>query len=166
PRSLHSFPTRRSSDLRVLHTPGHQSNHVCLLLEEDRLLFTGDHIMNGSTVVISPPDGDMHAYMKALERLREEPVDHILPAHGYVLGSPVAAIDALIAHRLGRERKVVAGLDKVGPEATIDKLLPVVYDDVPTALHPVAARSLRAHLDKLVIEGRARVCNEAWTALA
>ena len=154
------------STLRVLHTPGHQSNHVCLLLEEDRLLFTGDHIMNGSTVVISPPDGDMHAYMKALERLREEPVDYILPAHGHVLGSPVAAIDALIAHRLGRERKVLAGLDKVGPDATIDKLLPVVYDDVPIALHRVAARSLRAHLDKLVVDGRARVADETWTALA
>ncbi|MFA7505497.1 MAG: MBL fold metallo-hydrolase [Burkholderiaceae bacterium] len=154
------------STLRVLHTPGHQSNHVCLLLEEDRLLFTGDHIMNGSTVVISPPDGDMHAYMKALERLREEPVDYILPAHGHVLGAPVEAIDGLIAHRLGRERKVLAGLDKVGPGATIDKLLPVVYDDVPTALHPVAARSLRAHLDKLVVDGRARIANEAWTLVA
>lgn len=154
------------STLRVLHTPGHQSNHVCLLLEEDRLLFTGDHIMNGSTVVISPPDGDMHAYMLALERLREEPVDYILPAHGHVLGSPVQAIDALIRHRLGRERKVIAGLEKVGPDATIEKLLPVVYDDVPPTLHPVAARSLRAHLDKLVVDGRARVVNEAWTMVA
>lgn len=154
------------STLRVLHTPGHQSNHVCLLLEEDRLLFTGDHIMNGSTVVISPPDGDMHAYIKSLERLREEPFDYILPAHGYVLGSPVAAIDHLIRHRLGRERKVVAGLERLGPGATIERLLPVVYDDVPQSLHPVAARSLRAHLDKLVIDGRARVANESWTLVA
>ena len=154
------------STLRVLHTPGHQSNHVCLLLEEDRLLFTGDHIMNGSTVVISPPDGDMHAYIRSLERLREEPVDYILPAHGHVLGSPVTAIDQLIRHRLGRERKVIAGLQKVGPDATIERLLPVVYDDVPQSLHPVAARSLRAHLDKLVIDGRAKVVNEAWTLVA
>src|SRR5690606_17663226 len=109
---------------------------------------------------------DMHAYMKALERLREEPVSYILPAHGYVLGSPVEAIDGLIRHRLGRERKVLAGLDKVGPDATIDQLLPVVYDDVPATLHPVAARSLRAHLDKLVVDGRARVANEAWTIVA
>jgi recombination protein RecT len=154
------------STLRVLHTPGHQSNHVCLLLEEDRLLFTGDHIMNGSTVVISPPDGNMHAYIRSLERLREEPVDYILPAHGHVLGAPVAAIDQLIRHRLGRERKVIAGLERIGPGATIERLLPVVYDDVPQSLHPVAARSLRAHLDKLVIDGRAEVANDAWTLLA
>lgn len=151
------------STLRVLHTPGHQSNHICLLLEEDRLLFTGDHIMNGSTVVISPPDGNMHAYMKSLERLRKEPVDYILPAHGYVLGSPVAEIDALIEHRLGRERKVIAGLKKAGAGATIDRLLPLVYDDVPTTLYPMAARSLRAHLDKLVIDGRATMNDDAWT---
>ncbi len=141
-----------SETLRILHTPGHASNHVCLLLEADGLLFSGDHILNGSTTVIDHPDGNMLAYMKSLHRLRGEPLRYILPAHGYVLGAPMAQIDGLVRHRLKREAKVLAAVRQSGP-ASIDELVAIAYDDVPTSLHPVAKRSLTAHLVKLAEEG-------------
>jgi recombination protein RecT len=149
--------------LRTLHTPGHASNHLCFLLEEDRLLLSGDHINNGSTVVIDPPDGDMTDYLASLRSLLEEPIDFILPAHGHVLGFAREAIRHLIAHRLGRERKV---LDAVvaSPGATTDELLPRVYDDVHPVLHPVARRSLIAHLAKLAADGAVREQGERWSA--
>lgn len=152
--------------LRAIHTPGHASNHLCFLMEEDRLLLSGDHINNGQTVVINPPDGNMHAYMKALHELLEEPIDYILPAHGWVLGFAHQAIRQLIEHRLVRERKVLHGVRVRGP-ATIDELLPVVYDDVDPILYPVAARSLLAHLEKLVIDGMVgREYGDRWAATA
>lgn len=152
------------STLRVVHTPGHAANHLCLVLEEDRLLFSGDHVLNGSTTVVDPPDGDMHRYLHSLDRLTREPVDYILPAHGYVLGPAVPAMQRLIAHRLGREAKVVQALQRTGG-GSLDDLVPVAYDDVKPALHPVAKRSLRAHLDKLVVDGRARADGERWALL-
>lgn len=138
--------------LRVIHTPGHASNHLCFLQEEDRLLYSGDHINNGSTVVIDPPDGDMHAYLKSLRALLDEPIDYILPAHGWVLGFAHQSIRQLIEHRLGRERKVLDAVKAKGP-ATLKELLPLVYDDVDPLIHPVAARSLLAHLEKLALDG-------------
>lgn len=152
--------------LRVIHTPGHASNHLCFLLEEDQLLLSGDHINNGSTVVIDPPDGDMYAYMKSLHELLDEPFDFILPAHGWVIGSAHRAIRQLIAHRLQRESKVLDGVRAKGP-ATIDALLPVVYDDVDPIIYPVAARSLLAHLEKLAIDGKvSRESGERWAVAA
>jgi glyoxylase-like metal-dependent hydrolase (beta-lactamase superfamily II)/8-oxo-dGTP pyrophosphatase MutT (NUDIX family) len=141
--------------LRALHTPGHASNHLCYLLEETRMLFTGDHVMQGSTVVINPPDGDMRAYLASLGRLLEEEVAILAPGHGYLIGEPQREIRRLIAHRLGREKKVVAGLERLR-EASLEELVPVVYDDVPPRIHGWAARSLTAHLDKLVAEGAVR----------
>ncbi len=149
------------STLRVIHTPGHAANHLCLVLEEDRLLFSGDHVLNGSTTVVDPPDGDMGQYLEALERLTREPVDYILPAHGYVLAPAVPAMKHLIAHRMAREAKVLSALQRVGG-GTLDDLVPVAYDDVKPVLYPVAKRSLRAHLDKLVVDGRARVDADRW----
>lgn len=140
------------STLRVLHTPGHASNHLCFLLEEDGLLFSGDHINNGSTVVIDPPDGNMRDYLIALERLLKLPFDYILPAHGWVLGFAHDAIQQLIAHRLKREAKVMAAVRSTGG-GTMDELVKVVYDDVDKIMHPVAKRSLYAHLDKLAQDG-------------
>lgn len=99
--------------LRVIHTPGHASNHLCFLIEEDGLLLSGDHIMQGSTVVINPPDGDMRAYLDSLADLASLPLRYILPAHGYVLGHPAQAISALINHRLQREAKVVRALQEL-----------------------------------------------------
>jgi glyoxylase-like metal-dependent hydrolase (beta-lactamase superfamily II)/8-oxo-dGTP pyrophosphatase MutT (NUDIX family) len=140
--------------LRALHTPGHASNHLCYLLEETRMLFTGDHVMQGSTVVINPPDGDMRAYLASLEALLAEDIAILAPGHGYLVGEPHKEIRRLIAHRLGREAKVAAALGR-RPAQTIEDLVAAVYDDVPAKLHAVAARSLAAHLAKLVAEGRA-----------
>ncbi|MFL6655024.1 MAG: MBL fold metallo-hydrolase [Sulfurifustis sp.] len=138
--------------LRAIHTPGHASNHLCYLLEETRMLFTGDHVMQGSTVVINPPDGDMRAYLTSLERLLAEDIAIIAPGHGYLLGAPHKEIRRLIAHRLARENKVKWALKKAGP-ASLEELLPLVYDDVPEGLHRWAARSLTAHLEKLLADG-------------
>jgi glyoxylase-like metal-dependent hydrolase (beta-lactamase superfamily II) len=145
--------------LRVIHTPGHASNHLCYLLEEEQTLFTGDHVMQGSTVVINPPDGDMAAYLSALQALLDEYLQWLAPGHGFLVAEPHAVLRALIAHRLRREAKVLAALAELGSAgpAALDTLLARVYDDTPLALHPVARRSLRAHLLKLQAEGRARV---------
>src|SRR5207248_2872898 len=93
--------------LRAVHTPGHASNHLCYLLEEERLLFSGDHIMQGSTVVIAPPDGDMAAYLDSLARVRELRLRSIAPGHGFLIDDPHAVIDDYLAHRLERERQVL-----------------------------------------------------------
>jgi glyoxylase-like metal-dependent hydrolase (beta-lactamase superfamily II) len=149
------------STLRAVHTPGHAANHVCLVLEEDRLLFSGDHVLNGSTTVVDPPDGNMFDYIASLKVLAQEPVDFILPAHGHVLGSARQAIEKLMAHRLGREAKVAAALTKTGG-GTLDDIVPVAYDDVNAGLFPIAKRSLLAHLEKLVTDGKASVNEGRW----
>jgi len=119
------------------------------------MLFTGDHVMQGSTVVINPPDGDMRQYLASLERLLGIDLAILAPGHGYLIGSPHKEVRRLIAHRLGREKKVVAALGKLR-EASVEDLLPLVYDDVPARIHNWAACSLTAHLDKLIAEGAAR----------
>jgi len=141
--------------LRVIHTPGHASNHLCYLLEETRMLFTGDHVMQGSTVVINPPDGDMRHYLASLERLLTEDLAILAPGHGYLIGSPHQELRRLVAHRLAREKKVIGALERLRA-ASLEELVPLVYDDVPERNHKVAARSLTAHLEKLVAEERAR----------
>lgn len=147
--------------LRAVHTPGHASNHLCYLLEGERWLLTGDHVMQGSTVVISPPDGDMIAYLKSLENLLALDLAALAPGHGHVIEKPHDEVRKLIAHRLKRERKVLDAFAKKNP-ATLDDLLPLVYDDVSPRIHPVARRSLHAHLLKLRIEGRAVENAGAW----
>jgi len=142
--------------LRVVHTPGHAANHVCLILLQDGLLFSGDHILNGSTTVVDPPDGDMTDYLASLDLLRALCVEHdvhfILPAHGYAMGGPsgeaLGVIDQLKVHRLAREAKVLAAMQAL-PQGTLDDWLALVYDDVPTRLWPVAKRSLLAHVARL-----------------
>jgi glyoxylase-like metal-dependent hydrolase (beta-lactamase superfamily II) len=138
--------------LRAIHTPGHASNHLCYLLEQTKMLFTGDHVMQGSTVVINPPDGDMRAYLQSLDKLLAEDIAIIAPGHGYLIGAPKKELRRLVAHRLAREEKVLKALVKIGP-ASVDELLPLVYDDVPPRIHRVAARSLTAHLEKLLADG-------------
>ena len=154
PRHGDRLPLGPASTLRVVHTPGHASNHLCYLLEEERLLFTGDHVMQGSTVVINPPDGDMAAYLQALHALLEEDLQWLAPGHGFLVAEPQAVLRALIAHRLKRE--ATAALRQAGP-ASLDALRARVYDDEPAALHAVARRSLLAHLLKLQGDGAARV---------
>jgi glyoxylase-like metal-dependent hydrolase (beta-lactamase superfamily II) len=148
--------------LRVLHTPGHASNHLCFLLEDEYILFTGDHIIQGSTVVIDPPDGDMAAYLTSLESLLREPLSHLAPGHGTLISQPHTAIQSLIQHRLKREAKVLAAL--AHQPADLHALVQRVYDDVSPQLHPLAERSLLAHLLKLEAEGRALRVAESWAA--
>ena len=150
--------------LRAVHTPGHASNHLCYLLEESGLLFTGDHVMQGSTVVISPPDGDMTAYLESLERLLSLQIAAIAPGHGRVIDKPHDEVRRLIAHRLKREQKVLDALGRKNA-ATLDELVPMVYDDVPERIHPVARRSLAAHLIKLERDGRAEEEEGKWWPL-
>jgi glyoxylase-like metal-dependent hydrolase (beta-lactamase superfamily II)/8-oxo-dGTP pyrophosphatase MutT (NUDIX family) len=138
--------------LQVVHTPGHAANHLCLVLIEDRLLFSGDHILNGSTTVVSPPDGDMTAYLDSLDRLAslciQDGIAFILPAHGHVLGDAPQAIARLKAHRLAREAKVLRAMQSA-PQGTLHDWLPLVYDDVPPQIRPVALHSLRAHVERI-----------------
>lgn len=147
--------------LRAVHTPGHASNHLCYLFDNKGILFTGDHVMQGSTVVISPPDGDMVAYLKSLDRLLALELAAFAPGHGHVIEKPHDEVRKLVAHRLKRERKVLDAFAKKNP-ATLDELLPLVYDDVSPRIHPVARRSLHAHVLKLRDEGRAVAEGENW----
>ncbi len=148
--------------LDVIHTPGHASNHLCYRLEEEKLLFTGDHVMQGSTVVINPPDGDMSAYLQSLQALLAVDLDWLAPGHGFLVDRPHAVLRGLIAHRLKREAKVRAAL-RATPEP-LALLVARVYDDVQPALHGVAQRSLLAHLLKLHADGLAREAPEGWSA--
>ena len=138
--------------LMVIHSPGHAANHLCLVLLEDGLLFSGDHILNGSTTVVDPPDGDMTAYLASLDVLTaacaEHSIEFILPAHGYVLGFATQAIAHLKAHRLKREAKVIAAM-RSRPGGSADDWLALVYDDVPPRMWPVAKRSLLAHVQRI-----------------
>ena len=147
--------------LRAIHTPGHASNHLCYLHEGAGLLFTGDHVMQGSTVVISPPDGDMHAYFASLNKLSDYEISAFAPGHGHVIPTPRQEVTKLIAHRLKRESMVVEALTQI-KVATLDELVPVVYSDVSPKLHVPARRSLHAHLLKLAIDGRAVEEGERW----
>jgi glyoxylase-like metal-dependent hydrolase (beta-lactamase superfamily II) len=149
--------------LRVLHTPGHASNHLCYLLEEERLLFTGDHIMQGSTVVINPPDGNMRDYFASLHALLEEDLEWLAPGHGFLIAQPHDAVRRLLAHRQQRENKVLDALRAAGP-TTLEALLPAVYDDVPANRHAPAARSLLAHLQKLEADGKVLAGEGGWRA--
>jgi glyoxylase-like metal-dependent hydrolase (beta-lactamase superfamily II) len=149
--------------LRALHTPGHASNHVCYLLEDTGLLFTGDHLMQGSTVVIAPPDGNMSHYLASLQRLLQEPVRAIAPGHGLLIEPAHAEIARIVAHRLQRETKVLERLGAAAP-ISLEDLLPRVYDDVDPRLHVLARSSLLAHLLKLEAEARVqRSAADLWT---
>ena len=148
--------------LRVIHAPGHASNQLCYLLEDEKLLFTGDHVMQGSTVVINPPDGDMRVYLDSLRQLQSEDLDWLAPGHGFLLGRPQEALERLLIHRLGRENKVLNAVRDAGT-GTLEHLLPRVYDDVSPRLHPVASRSLLAHLIKLRDEGRVQESRGSWS---
>jgi glyoxylase-like metal-dependent hydrolase (beta-lactamase superfamily II)/8-oxo-dGTP pyrophosphatase MutT (NUDIX family) len=145
--------------LRIIHTPGHAANHLCLVLEEDGLLFSGDHVLNGSTTVIDPPDGNMNDYLNSLDKLltacEQDRIDFILPAHGYVLGNlwgephdARACISHLKAHRLKREAKILKVM-QLHPEGSMDDWVKLAYDDVPPRLWPVAMRSLLAHVERV-----------------
>ena len=134
--------------LEVIHTPGHASNHLCFFLKESNCLLTGDHIMDGSTVVIAPPDGNMTEYIESLELLKNYNIGYFAPGHGNYMHSPERTIESIIRHRLSRESKVLRCIDK-NKNSNLDELLLLVYDDVPETLHPIAKMSLMAHIIKL-----------------
>lgn len=131
--------------LDVLHTPGHLSGHLCLALGDT--LFTGDHVMGWAPSLVSPPDGDMGAYMAALRRLAEHDWHRMLPGHGDTIDAPAARLAALIAHRESREAAILDALGD-GP-ADLPAIVARVYADTPPALHPAAARNAFAHLADL-----------------
>lgn len=164
-------PDRRPADgdelvteefsIRALHTPGHASNHVCYLHDESNWLFTGDHVIDGSTVVIDPPDGNMKQYIESLRRLRSMDCEAIAPGHGEIIRDPARAIDWIVEHRLEREGKVLAAL-RANPNLATRELVPHVYRDVDRRLHALAERSLLAHLLKLEEDGLATFRDGRW----
>jgi glyoxylase-like metal-dependent hydrolase (beta-lactamase superfamily II) len=171
-KEVNYTPDRRPADgdviegtewgLEVVHTPGHASDHLSFFLEEERVLFTGDCVLSGSTSVINPPDGDLAAYMVSLERIRKRRLARICPGHGDVIEEPKALVTEYIEHRQMREQQILDAL-RDGP-SKIAEVVPRIYSDVPEALHPMAARSVLAHLLKLRGEGRVsgRDDSSAW----
>jgi glyoxylase-like metal-dependent hydrolase (beta-lactamase superfamily II) len=153
-RELQDGDTVEATEFRLqaVHTPGHASNHLCYLLEQERMLFSGDHIMEGSTVVIAPPDGDMAAYLASLERLQSLRLRSIAPGHGHLIDNPKAKVEEYLTHRRAREAQVLDLVRKAGT-TTIAELVESIYADVAAELHPVAAKSVWAHLRKLAQEG-------------
>lgn len=147
--------------LQIVHTPGHASNHLCYLHTGVNWLFSGDHIINGSTVVIDPPDGNMGDYIRSLERLKDIQIEAIAPGHGALIDAPYEVIDWHIRHRLEREAKVVAAL-KGQPNSTSRELVTEVYADVDEKLHDLAEHSLLAHLIRLEEECRAVMQRGRW----
>jgi glyoxylase-like metal-dependent hydrolase (beta-lactamase superfamily II) len=137
--------------LRGLHTPGHTSNHMCFALDEERALFTGDHIMGWSTTVVSPPDGNMRDYMDSVRKLIARDDAVLWPTHGAPVTDPQPFLHAYLQHRVEREAQVLGAVrDGV---SHIDAMVKVLYADVREELHRAAARSVLAHLLKLVDDG-------------
>jgi len=140
--------------LEAMHTPGHAPNHLCFLLDEERALFTGDHVLNGTTTVVNPQrGGDMVEYLASLDRLRKlKRVARICPGHGDVIEDPTAVLDEYVAHRKLRERQILKLL-KEQPR-TIPKIVNALYTDTPDGLIEMAHRQVHAHLLKLKREGK------------
>ena len=150
--------------ITAVHTPGHTSNHVCWAMAEERALFTGDHVMGWSTTVVSPPDGDMAAYIDSLRRVVERADAVLWPTHGPPRDDAVEYVAALVDHRLERERGVLDAV--VGGRSTIRDIVALLYADVRVELHKAAGMSVWSHLLKLVGEGRVAVEGGGPPALA
>jgi glyoxylase-like metal-dependent hydrolase (beta-lactamase superfamily II) len=142
--------------LRAVHTPGHASDHLCFHDAAVGELFSGDHILSGMTTVINPPDGDMSEYMESLHRVLALRPRLIHPGHGRTIENGVEVIEEYIAHRLEREAQVEDAVRRRGEATAPIDVVPEIYAAYPEALHAWAARSVQAHLDKLVRDGRAR----------
>lgn len=130
--------------VECVHTPGHTSNHVCYQLREQRALFTGDHVMGWSTSIISPPDGDMGDYLSSLRLLLHRSDMVYWPTHGPQIDDPLPFVHSFIQHRLDREGQVINylkdGVHRIGD------MVPLIYQDLPRAMHPAAARQVFATL--------------------
>lgn len=141
--------------MRAVHTPGHTSNHMCYTLDEERSLFTGDHVMGWSTTVVSPPDGDMRDYIESLRKVVSRDDATLWPTHGAPVTSPQPFLAAFLDHRLEREAQVL-GAVRSGL-SDIAEMVKVLYADVREELHKPAARSVLSHLVKLVDDGEVTV---------
>ncbi len=139
--------------VEAVHTPGHTSNHLCFAFREENLLFSGDHVMGWSTTVVSPPDGDMAAYMASLVKLRARDEQRYWPTHGPAIDDPEPYVASFIAHRQERERQI--GRCLADGLATIPEMVAVIYAEVDPKLHRAAGRSVLAHLIHMVDSGRA-----------
>lgn len=138
--------------VECVHTPGHTSNHICFALKEEKALFTGDHVMGWSTSIVSPPDGNMSDYMRSLDLLLTRDDEIYWPTHGPAIRDPKPFVRAFIAHREDRERQIIEQL-KAGHTRIVD-MVPVIYAAVDKRLHGAAARSVLAHMTRLVEQGR------------
>lgn len=147
--------------LQVVHTPGHVENHVCFFSPDEGWLITGDHIIQGSTVVIIPPHGKLLDYMRSLQKIADLDVHTLLPGHGTVIHPAKPAILGTLAHRQQRENKVVSAIAS-GERLSLESWVTRVYDDVPEHLHPIARLSLWAHLLKLESEQRVQHSEGLW----
>ncbi|HLW47455.1 MAG TPA: MBL fold metallo-hydrolase [bacterium] len=138
--------------LRVLHTPGHADDHVVFHWPARRVLFSGDLILGSGTVVLQPREGALDDYLASLERVGRLDLAAIAPGHGAVIDDPAARIAEYVAHRRMRERQVLDAL--AGGARTPGEIVGVIYRDLDPALHPSAENTVRAHLLKLLQEGR------------
>jgi glyoxylase-like metal-dependent hydrolase (beta-lactamase superfamily II) len=134
--------------VECVYTPGHTSNHMCFALQEQKALFTGDHVMGWSTSIISPPDGDMAAYMQSLELLLERDDAVYWPTHGPSIIDPKTHVRAYIAHRIEREEQILACIDE--GTHNIRDMVPLMYRDTPEFMYPAAARSVLAAMENLL----------------
>ena len=145
--------------LEAIETPGHTSGHMCYALREENALFSGDHVMGWSTTVISPPDGDMQAYLHSLERISERGFETVWPTHGPPIREPNPFLDAYRAHRLHREQQILRHLE-AGP-CSIKEMVPVLYASVDPKLWPAACHSVLAHMIRLEQLGQVQGQGEA-----
>lgn len=140
-----------SWSVECVYTPGHTSNHLCFQLQSEKALFTGDHVMGWSTSIISPPDGDMAAYMQSLEKLLERDDQVYWPTHGPAITDTKAHIRAFIEHRKEREQQILDCIDQ--DIHVINDMVPVMYKDTPEFMYPAAARSVLASVEYMVSRG-------------
>ena len=150
--------------LTALHTPGHAASHLCFALEEEKALFSGDHVMGWSSSVIAPPDGDMAAYMRGLERLIGRNDAILYPTHGAPIAVPRPYLQALLAHRKAREAAILALLAQAPRD--VAGLVAAIYPGLDPGLRAAAALTVTAHLQKLEAERRAVADGGAWRAIA
>jgi glyoxylase-like metal-dependent hydrolase (beta-lactamase superfamily II) len=143
-----------SWELVAIHTPGHASDHLCFFDPSARVLFSGDHVLQGTTSLVVPPDGDMTAYLASLDRVLRLRPRRIHPGHGETIEDAEGAVRELIAHRLQREAQILDQL-RLGPSGP-DQLVPLLYASYPAAVLGMAAGTVLAHLLKLEQEGRVR----------
>jgi glyoxylase-like metal-dependent hydrolase (beta-lactamase superfamily II) len=149
--------------LTAVATPGHTSNHLCYALGESGALFTGDHVMGWSTSVVSPPDGDMTAYMASLQKLHDREDKVYYPAHGPAVTKPRQLVRGMIGHRRQRENQILRQIEAGNTQ--IPAMVPNMYKGVDQRLWPAAERSVLAHLIDLEHRGRVARVGDAWTIL-